>query len=405
MKPSQELTVFEERGTAAGINRNNFSNKSLCSWAYNIAMGCIHGCSFCYVPEVATNKQEKNLEKKENLIPQEWIDEHKVGVHWADKYWGRYALLRPWDEEVFRKSLEEAVTQSKKMGQEGEVKKEGNRAIMFCTTTDPYQTFSVPGDPEKTKILNNLRQNLVRNALEIILNESDLNVRILTRSGLAIEDFKLYKRFGNRLLFGMSLPTLNDKLSRVYEPDSPGPTAKLKTLKAAKDAGLHVYVAMAPTMPDQDEAELRHTMEEIAKLEPFTIFHEAINIRAEMLYRIEQAAINEKTSVKSEVFLTGESWREYAFKRYEVMGKIAHDLGIPDGVFHQWPDPVLASKTSFLKMKLMQVQRYSDAERLSSGLLEDAEREWKGIEEWINYWHDDQNRISAWPGIRTPKWK
>ena len=101
MKPSQELTVFEEHGTSAAIVRNNFSNKSLCSWAYNIAMGCIHGCSFCYVPEVATNKQEKNLEKKENLIPQEWIDERKLGVHWADKYWGKYALLRPWDERAF----------------------------------------------------------------------------------------------------------------------------------------------------------------------------------------------------------------------------------------------------------------------------------------------------------------
>ena len=167
---------------------------------------------------------------------------------------------------------------------------------------------------------------------------------------------------------------------------------------------MHVYVAMAPTMPDQSEADLRNTMEEIAKLKPFTIFHEAINMRAEMLYRIEQAAINEKTSVKSEVFLTRETWREYAFNRYAVMDRIARDLEIPDGVFHQWPDPDLASKQGFLKMKLMQVQRDSDAERLSSGKLEEAERQWEGLEKWIKYWHDDQNRISAWPGIRTPKW-
>ena len=114
------------------------------------------------------------------------------------------------------------------MGEEDEVKEEGNRAIMFCTTTDPYQTFSIPGDPEKTRILNNLRRNLVRNALEIILKDSDLKVRILTRSGLAVEDFDLYKKFGDRLLFGMSLPTLNDKFSKVYEPDSPEPKAKLR---------------------------------------------------------------------------------------------------------------------------------------------------------------------------------
>lgn len=93
---------------------------------------------------------------------------------------------------------------------------------MLCATTDPYQTLIIPGDLQKQNLLNDLRRNLVRNALQIILDESDLNIRILTRSPLATKDFDLYKKFGNRLAFGMSFPTTDDALSSIYEPRSPG---------------------------------------------------------------------------------------------------------------------------------------------------------------------------------------
>jgi DNA repair photolyase len=95
--------------------------------------------------------------------------------------------------------------------------------------------------------LNAQRQLLVQRALELILERSSLNVRILTRSPLAVEDFDLYKRFGHRLLFGMSLPTLNDGIRQLYEPGAPGVQKRFEILEKAKQQGLHVYVAMAPT--------------------------------------------------------------------------------------------------------------------------------------------------------------
>ena len=81
--------------------------------------------------------------------------------------------------------------------------KDGNRAVIFCSTTDPYQVLVITGDIERQKLLNGLRRNLVQKALQMILDESDLNVRILTRSPLAKEDFELYARFRHRLVFGM----------------------------------------------------------------------------------------------------------------------------------------------------------------------------------------------------------
>jgi len=235
------------------IEENKFSFKSLSNWAYNISMGCVHACPFCYVPGKVANRLEKNMEgHMGEAIPQEW---RKDGGHWADSQWGNYAFIRSWDEKAFRSSLKKAMAQAKATDKRAVPKdqrlpKDGNRAIIFCSTTDPYQTLIIPGDPKKQKLLNDLRRNLVRNALQIILEESNLNVRILTRSPLASDDFDLYEKFGNRLAFGMSFPTADEALSSIYEPRSPGPTLKLATLRKAVERGLHVYVALAPTMPE-----------------------------------------------------------------------------------------------------------------------------------------------------------
>ena len=181
----------------ATIQPNEFKFKSLSNWAFNIAVGCTHACRFCYVPSVSTNKLAPHL--------------HPFGIKDPDEEWGRYALIRQWDEKLFLKSLRLAEKTPAT-----DLKSDGNRAVIYCSTTDPYQTL-VASTPEKTRLLNEAAKNLVRRSLELILEHSTLNVRILTRSPLARRDFDLYQKFGNRLLFGMSLPTLDDHFARIYE--------------------------------------------------------------------------------------------------------------------------------------------------------------------------------------------
>lgn len=151
---------------------------------------------------------------------------------------------------------------------------------MFCTTTDPYMVMRNP-DPARQKALAMHREMLVAEALRHIRDLSTLNVRILTRSPLARKDFALMKTFGNRLLFGMSLPTLNNKLAKIYEPKAPAPSQRLETLRAAKAAGLNVFVAVAPVYPDCDAHDMNATLRAIRELDPVTVFMEPINIRAE----------------------------------------------------------------------------------------------------------------------------
>ncbi|PYJ62320.1 MAG: hypothetical protein DME24_04085 [Verrucomicrobia bacterium] len=358
----------------AVIAENHFVYKSLSNWAFNVAVGCSHACRFCYVPSAATIKQGPRLAE--------------YGVKDPDAEWGDYVLLRPWDEQKFLASLRAAETTPRK-----QLKPDGNRAVIYCSTTDPYQVVRHP-DPARQRELARHARFLVRRSLELIRDESTINVRILTRSPLARGDFDLFKSFGKRLVFGMSLPTLRNDLAKVYEPKAPAPSQRLATLHAAKEAGLHVYVALAPTYPECDEADLRATLQAVAELEPITIFHEPINIRAENVARIERQAealglvplrkfaqsdtlsssTEERAGVRSrilrtDVFATRESWQDYAVNALHTVSEIAKELGIEKHL-HLWPDKSLGS------------QSLADRMRNPSKYLKRLEHWWHRVSEW-----------------------
>jgi len=347
-KPRSEPVDFWS--SPAVIAPNNFVYKSLSNWAFNIAVGCSHACRFCYVPSAATIKQGAKLAD--------------YGVKDPDAEWGEYVLLRPWDEDKFLASLRRANNTPK-----SELKPDGNRAVIYCSTTDPYQVIRHP-DPARQCELADAARYLVRRSLTLILEKSDLNVRILTRSPLARSDFDLFKQFGKRLVFGMSLPTLRNDLARIYEPKAPAPSQRIATLRAAKEAGLHVYAAIAPTYPECDEDDLRATLTAVADLEPITIFHEPINIRAENVARIEAQAVLAGVPMKTEVFASREAWQNYAIKALHQVHEIAKDLGVEKRL-HLWPDKSLGAAAVVSRMK--KPTKY--AERLQ------------------HWWH----RISEWP--------
>ncbi len=334
----------------AVIGVTDFKLKSLSDFTFNTCVGCAHGCRFCYVPNVSTIKQGKELKP--------------YGVEDPDAEWGQYVLVRPWDEKKFLASLRTAENMAA-----DKLKPEGNRAILFSSTTDPYQRIRNV-DAKIGKQLTQHHQAMVRRALELVRDHSTLNVRILTRSPLAKTDFGLMASFGHRLMFGMSLPTLNDDLARIFEPGAPGVAQRLKTLKAAKEAGLNVYVAMAPTYPDCDEADIRVTLEAVAELDPLTVYHEPINIRAENVKRIRAHAEKIGKTVNLAPFATTDAWRTYSVDQLKLVERIAVEVGLGH-CLHLWPDKDLCAP------KYLQT-------------LDNP----TGFVHWLNkYW----TRISEWP--------
>jgi len=313
----------------AVIQPNNFVYKSLSQWAFNTAVGCSHACRFCYVPSAATIKQGPALQR--------------YGVNDPDEEWGDYVLIRPWDEKKFLASLNAAERVPIVA-----IKPDSNRAIIYCSTTDPYQVIRHPVAERQRELARAARQLVVR-SLELIRDRSTLNVRILTRSPLAKLDFDLFRSFGTRLVFGMSVPTTRDDLAKIYEPKAPSPSQRLATLRAAKDAGLHVYVAIAPTYPECDENDLRTTLTAVQEVDPITVFHEPINIRAENVERIEKTAAALGIRLDTSVFATRDAWQDYAVRSLTTVSKIAAELGL-SARLHLWPDKSLGSKARVAHM-------------------------------------------------------
>jgi DNA repair photolyase len=343
--------------SAATIERNHFKYKSLSSWALNLFMGCAHGCRFCYVTETSTNKQGSLL--------------GSFGVKDPVKDWGRYVLVRPWDRRKFMASLRKAEKLPP-----GQLNADGNRAVFLCSTTDPYQTIRNP-DVGKQKQLNEHARQMLRDALEAIRDHSTLNVRILTRSPLAREDFAIFKSFGNRLLLGTSLPTLDPVLGKLYEPKVPHPKLRLKLLTDARAAGIHTFVAVAPVFPECGYQGMLDVFKAVKSAKPCTIFMEPVNLRLGVAERIQREARALKRKIDMTPYKDPVAWAEYAIRTLRDAERAAKEAGVLDRL-HLWPDyEALGSKAVVAK------QPNPDA-----------------YLKWLSgYW----NRISEWPGKKNGK--
>ena len=338
----------------ATIERNHFKYKSLSSWALNLYMGCAHGCRFCYVTDTSTNKQA-------NLL-------RSYGVRDAVGDWGSYVLVRPWNEGEFMKSLRKA-----EQTHPGLLNADGNRAVFLCSTTDPYQTIRHPNN-EIHDMLNEQAAAVRRKALTAILENSTLNVRILTRGLKARNDFDIFKKFGDRLLLGTSLPTLDNQLRKLYEPGVPLPTERLKLLTDAHKQGINTYVAVAPVFPEVGYEGMLEVFKAVKAAKPMTIFMEPVNLRLGIAERIQKRAAEPKINIKMDmsIYEDGDKWVKYAIQSLMDAERAAKETGQLDRL-HLWPDHEALSRKSVVN----------------------AQDDPAGYLKWLRgYW----NRVSEWPG-------
>src|SRR5690349_8975609 len=98
---------------------------------------------------------------------------------------------------------------------------------------------------------------------------------------------------------------------------------RLRVSREAKAAGLTIFVAMAPTYPECDKLDLETTLQAIAELDPITIFHEPINIRAENVERIKKQGNACGVSLNTDVFASATSWQDYARGQLKAVHQLA----------------------------------------------------------------------------------
>jgi DNA repair photolyase len=231
------------------ISPSQLWKKRLGDWVLNPYVGCEHGCFHCYCPAMPGVKFSNRGH--------------------SQREWGKYLFPKPDLIASLRDQLRRFPPSRAKRTDWGD------GWILMSFLTDCYT-------PAEAK------HRLTRQCLELLLDAGH-KVRVQTRSVLAERDFDLLAAHSDRVLFGTSLPHLNDRLSRALEPRAAAPTRRLRMLERAAAAGIPVYVAVAPFLPFHTKDDLEAVLTKVFPLRPREVFCEVLNPKGENLVMMVEA--------------------------------------------------------------------------------------------------------------------
>lgn len=305
-----EKTMAINKGTEKIVNplqQSSLSKKGLCDYVVNVASGCLHGCTFCYVPSTpAIRTKQAQLREK--------------GVSDPQMDWGQYLFIR---EEVPEK-LEQILSRKKSWHQTPA----GRGVVLLCSGTDPYQ--------------NKQTADITRRAVQALLKHNK-RVRILTRGLLWLNDLDIL--VNPNVIVGMSLPNLNDDFSRQIEPKAPPPSERYKALHEGHKAGCRLYVAAAPTPPMMELEDFKRHLDKLMEVAPEVIFWEPINARGTNGKRMLAAGLEFTKGVMSQ-----KSWAASFKKQWDEIEAAAESIGCKE-YLHIWPDRELKGYVDLTKLE------------------------------------------------------
>lgn len=120
--------------------------------------------------------------------------------------------------------------------------------IAIGTNTDPYQPIEA-------------QHGIMRACLEV-LESCGHPVAIVTKGALIERDIDILSRMALRGLVrvGISVTTLDAKLSRLMEPRSPAPARRLQMIRQLSAAGIPVRIMASPMVPALTDPELEEIL-------------------------------------------------------------------------------------------------------------------------------------------------
>jgi DNA repair photolyase len=127
------------------------------------------------------------------------------------------------------------------------------RPIAFGTNTDPYQPIEADW-------------RITRGCIEV-LAECDHPITITTKSDRVTRDIDLLAPMAAKRLAAvmLSVTSLDPKIAMTVEPRAPHPEKRLKAIRRLTDAGIPVFVSLAPVIPQVTDHEMEHILERAAE--------------------------------------------------------------------------------------------------------------------------------------------
>lgn len=166
-------------------------------------VGCEFSCVYCYVREMTVQRANP------------------------------YGL--PWSEWISPKTNAPALL--RRLAERGAL---GGARIFCSSTTDPY----VPLERSL---------ELTRGCLQVLVEAPPALLVVQTRSPLIERDAALLARIPSAWA-SVTVTTLDERVRRRLEPDSPSTERRMETLSALRRAGVRVQAAVSPLLPGDERA-------------------------------------------------------------------------------------------------------------------------------------------------------
>lgn len=202
-------------------------------WSLNPYQGCEHGCIYCYA---------------RNTHP----------------YWGYSAGLDFEQKILVKKNAAQLL--------ENELKKKTWKAasVMFAGNTDIYQPA------ERTF-------GITRQCLEVFWKYRH-PVSLITKNSLILRDLDLLRQLAaeNLCHVAISITTLQDELRQYLEPRTATVAQRLKTVETLSNAGIPVFVMMAPIIPGLNDHEILPLVKTVAERGALGVGHTLVRLNGDV---------------------------------------------------------------------------------------------------------------------------
>jgi DNA repair photolyase len=195
------LSVQEIHAKSILIKRKTIDSWFVSRYGMNLYRGCLHNCAYC---------------------------DGRAEGYYVEGEFGRDVCVKINAAQILRRELDPARRRKPL---------KGGYFLLGGGVGDSYQSL------ERT-------YRLSRRALEMMV-EFGYPVQILTKSTLVWRDLDLLERINkrSRALVCFSVSSVDERISRIYEPGVPSPAERLETLKRFKARGIPCGLFLLPLIP------------------------------------------------------------------------------------------------------------------------------------------------------------
>lgn len=294
--------LYREAKTVLALHAKKFQKKQLCDGlTLNPGDGCGYRCEFCYVGPCMW-KQDKPIIVSHNAAC-------GTSLGFSD-----VVIRRRNAPQLLRKQLFYA------RGKPKFADPRDNRVVFSSSLVDVAANMTLLHETAE--------------ACNLLLEHTHWQIRLLSKSNLLhklIADRLIPEKHHQRLIFGFSTGTLDDRVAKAIETGTPLVSKRLQSLHWLQDRGLRTFGMVCPSLPQRDYGEFSRAICQAIRVERCEhVWAEAINLRGKSLARtlaaLMRAGLLEEAEMMSSVSgpRATDCWEQYARATF-----MAHTKNVP----------------------------------------------------------------------------